>query len=189
MADKTDKNPSVDVESIQALREEFAFIDSMMGGTFSGSIDSNGRASLPGRLRETLGDTFVLTKEHSGQLAIFSLQGYKKIFDQINEAIARGERFSKQTQLLINLYCSGQTVVKPDKLGRFTIPPELRKWASLRQKSEVWFVGSFDRVVVMNKTTHVEWEKKQGTVDFLDQLTDQTKERSSGQGSGGGRVS
>ena len=64
-----------------------------------------------------------------------------------------------------------------------------RKRAKLRQKSEVWFVGNFDRVVVMNKSSHDEWEKKQGTVDFLEKLTKQTEERSSGQGSGGGRVS
>ena len=118
---------------------------SMLIGEFEHSLDAKGRLIMPAKLRETIGDKFVVTKGLDGCLFAFSIEEWSN-FEEKLKSLPLSNRNSRE---FTRFFLSGATECEIDKQGRFLIPTNLRETASLQK--EVVIIGVGTRIEIWNK--------------------------------------
>ena len=117
-------------------------------GEYYHSFDEKGRVSFPAKLREELGEQFVITKGLDGCLSAYSMEKWERI----SEAVAALPQAKARD--LKRFMFSSATVVNPDKQGRVLITPTLRAFASFTK--DVAVIGASDHVELWDKETWIE---------------------------------
>ena len=107
----------------------------MYKGEYNHTIDEKGRIIVPAKLRDELGETFVITKGLDGCLWVFDNEEWEKVEEKINELPFN----IKEARLLSRFMIAGAFDAEPDKQGRVMIPQSLREYADL--KRDVVFAG------------------------------------------------
>ena len=120
-------------------------------GEYEHTIDSKGRISMPAKLRKDMGDTFVLTKGLDGCLFAFSGQEWVN-FETKLKSLPLSD---KNARNFVRFFLAGATECEIDKQGRFLIPNNLRKAASLDK--DVVIIGGGTRLEIWDKTI---WKSK-----------------------------
>lgn len=116
----------------------------MLTGEFQHNIDEKGRVFIPVRLRDDLGEHFIITRGIDGCLYAYSDTEWKVL-----ETYIRSLPMSKSRNIK-RFFFSGANEVIPDKQGRIVIPPNLRQYAGLERD-----------VMIVGESTYVEiWDKK-----------------------------
>ena len=110
----------------------------MLYGTYEHSIDKKGRVAIPAKLREQLGESFMICRGIYGQncLGIYSMEEWKKLEDKIEQLPS-----TKSIKLKRFLF-GGSTPVELDSQGRILIPAKLREFAALQGEALFIAVGS-----------------------------------------------
>lgn len=121
----------------------------MLIGEYEHSLDTKGRLIMPAKLRENIGEKFVLTKGLDGCLFAFSTQEWEN-FEQKLKSLPLSNKNSRE---FTRFFLSGATECEIDKQGRFLIPNNLRKSANLIKDTIIIGVGT--RIEIWNKE---EWE-------------------------------
>lgn len=136
-------------------------------GVYPTTIDGKGRTSLPARFRDILvesfgDDRFFLTNSspvdlgggiYSSGLLIFP---YKE-FSLFEEKFQDSKGLTPvQRASIIDIIINPAVELSVDKLGRFLIPPQLRKNACLER--DVLFVAAMDKIKIWSQS---EWDKVQ----------------------------
>lgn len=136
-------------------------------GVYPTTIDGKGRTSFPARFREILvesfgDDRFFLTNSspvdlgggiYSSGLLIFP---YRE-FSLFEEKFLDSKGLTPvQRESIINIIINPAVELSADKLGRFLVPPHLRRNASLER--DILFVAAMDKIKIWSQ---VEWEKVQ----------------------------
>ena len=117
----------------------------MLMGEYSHSLDAKGRIIIPAKLREQLGDTFVVSKGLEGCLFVFPPAEWEKLSNKIQAlplTDPRGRKFSRY-------FFSGASELEVDKQGRALLPPNLREEAKLEK--DVVLCGVGNRVEIWSK--------------------------------------
>ena len=136
-------------------------------GVYPTTIDGKGRTSLPARFREILvesfgDDRFFLTNAspvalgdnlYSCGLLIFPYREFALFEEKFLES--RGLT-PAQRDSIINIIINPAVELSADKLGRFLVPPHMRKSALLER--EILFVAAMDKIKIWSP---LEWEKVQ----------------------------
>ena len=123
----------------------------MLMGEFEHTLDAKGRISMPAKLRKDMGDTFILTKGLDGCLFAFSQEEWLN-FETKLKALPLSDQNARN---FVRFFLSGATECEIDKQGRFLIPNNLRKAASLEKEAVIIGVGT--RIEIWNKAT---WQAK-----------------------------
>lgn len=118
----------------------------MLIGEFEHSLDAKGRLIMPAKLREAIGDKFVVTKGLDGCLFAFSLTEWAN-FEEKLKTLPLSNRNSRE---FTRFFLSGATECEIDKQGRFLIPNNLRETANLQK--EVVIIGVGTRIEIWDKT-------------------------------------
>ena len=118
---------------------------SMLIGEFEHSLDAKGRLIMPAKLREAIGDKFVVTKGLDGCLFAFSIEEWSN-FEEKLKSLPLSNRNSRE---FTRFFLSGATECEIDIQGRFLIPTNLRETASLQK--EVVIIGVGTRIEIWNK--------------------------------------
>ncbi|MEX3610191.1 division/cell wall cluster transcriptional repressor MraZ [Rothia sp. LK2588] len=121
----------------------------MFLGTYSPRLDDKGRIILPAKFREELAEGLVITRGQERCLYVFSMAEFQRIHEQLRSAPIS----SKQSRDYIRVFLSGASDETPDKQGRITIPPMLRKYAGLDKELAV--IGAGSRAEIWDMAT---WE-------------------------------
>ena len=114
-------------------------------GEFEHSLDTKGRLTMPVKLREDVGDKFILSKGLDGCLFGFS----QKDWDTFEEKLKGLPLVNKNARDFVRFFLSGAIEVEIDKQGRFLIPSNLREYACLEKEAVVTGVGT--RLEIWNK--------------------------------------
>ena len=122
----------------------------MLMGEYSHSLDTKGRLIMPAKLRQDIGDKFILTKGLDGCLFAFS----QTEWNNFEEKLKSLPLSDKNARNFVRFFLSGATECEIDKQGRFLIPSNLRISAGLVKETVVIGVGT--RLEIWNKET---WEK------------------------------
>ena len=131
----------------------------MLIGEYPHSIDAKGRIIVPSKLRESLGDKFVMTKGLDNCLFVYPIQRWESIVEKLkalpwtNSDVRRFARF----------FTSSAAECEIDSQGRVLIPPNLRDYASLGK--QVVSIGVVDRVEIWSKDR---WESYNNEENFVD---------------------
>ena len=106
-----------------------------MKGEYQHTLDAKGRLFIPAKLREQLGDGFVVTKGLDECLFLYP----QKAWDELEQKI-RQLPMSKSRGLQ-RFFQSSAADVTVDRQGRIVIPTTLRSYANLERDVVVIGVG------------------------------------------------
>ena len=121
----------------------------MLIGEYEHSLDAKGRLIMPAKLRQDMGEKFIVTKGLDGCLFAFSQNEWLN-FETKLKALPLSDRNARN---FVRFFLSGATECEIDKQGRFLIPSNLRT-AGLEKEAVIIGVGT--RLEIWNKAT---WEK------------------------------
>lgn len=110
----------------------------MFLGTHAPRLDDKGRLILPAKFRDQLATGVVLTKGQERCLYAFPTRD----FEEMHQRLRQAPLASKQARDYLRVFLSGATDDLPDKQGRITIPPPLRRYAGLERDLAVIGAGS-----------------------------------------------
>ena len=128
----------------------------MFLGTYTPKVDDKGRFFLPAKFREQLAGGLVIAKGQERCLAVYTLEefGREAARAQSGPTTLRGSRDFQR------MLAAGASEELPDKQGRVTIPPILRRYAGLDK--EIAVIGAINRVEVWDLEA---WEAYQAEQD------------------------
>ena len=121
----------------------------MFIGEYEHNLDTKGRVTMPMKLREDIGDIFIITKGLDGCLFAYS----KSEWENFEQKLKSLPLTNKNARDFVRFFLSGAIECEIDKQGRFLIPGNLRKYANLDK--QVIVIGVGNRVEIWDKPT---WE-------------------------------
>ncbi len=125
----------------------------MFIGEYEHSVDSKGRLIMPAKLREEIGEKFVVTKGLDGCLFAYS----QKEWTAFEEKLKTLPLTSKNARDFTRFFLSGAIECEIDKQGRFLISGNLREFANLEK--EVVIIGVNTRSEIWSKTKWKEYSQ------------------------------
>lgn len=127
----------------------------MLIGEYSYNIDPKGRLNFPIKLREDLGEKFIIAKNLTDKcLNVYSLEEWDKLVAKIQSL-----PMAKATNVRRHIFATACDVI-PDKQGRILIPQNLRSYAELSK--EVMVIGVSNYCEIWNKD---KWDEVCEAVD------------------------
>jgi MraZ protein len=118
-------------------------------GEFKATMDTKGRMNFPAKLREELGERFIISKTiDAACLKVYSV-------DDWNDLVTKIKQMPQTKTAAIQRFLFGSAFeLEPDKQGRVLIPTPLREYAGL--KTEVVIVGLEGRAEIWDKA---DWDR------------------------------
>lgn len=117
----------------------------MLIGEYEHSLDVKGRLILPAKIREDMGDKFIVTKGLDGCLFGFS----QNEWTNFEEKLKTLPLTNKNARDFVRFFLSGATECEIDKQGRFLITSNLRAYATLEKDAIIIGVGT--RIEIWNR--------------------------------------
>ena len=117
----------------------------MLIGEYEHSLDVKGRLILPAKIREDMGDKFIVTKGLDGCLFGFS----QNEWTNFEEKLKTLPLTNKNARDFVRFFLSGATEREIDKQGRFLIAGNLREYANLEKDAIIIGVGT--RIEIWNR--------------------------------------
>lgn len=117
----------------------------MLIGEYEHSLDVKGRLILPAKIRENMGDKFIVTKGLDGCLFGFS----QNEWTNFEEKLKTLPLTNKNARDFVRFFLSGATECEIDKQGRFLITSNLREYATLEKDAIIIGVGT--RIEIWNR--------------------------------------
>ena len=127
----------------------------MLRGTFTHALDPKGRIIIPSRLREELGESFVLAKGVEHCISLYPPEAWENFTEQLEHL----PKISSEPARRLRRFFYGNSMdAEIDKQGRLLIPQSLRNYAEL--KKDVTLVGVEDHVEVWDTDLWNDYNRK-----------------------------
>ena len=117
----------------------------MLIGEYEHSLDAKGRLIMPAKLREDIGEKFIVTKGLDGCLFGFS----QTEWTNFEEKLKTLPLTNKNARDFVRFFLSGATECEIDKQGRFLIASNLREYANMEK--EIAIIGVGTRIEIWDK--------------------------------------
>ena len=127
----------------------------MFMGEFHHTVDNKGRLIIPSRVREDLGDQFIVTRGLEKCLFIYPRDEWNNIIQKYKQLPD-----TKDRRYFMRIFLSGATICELDKQGRINIPIPLLEYACLEndciiigvdERLEVWSKERWDAFITENE--------------------------------------
>ena len=128
----------------------------MLTGEFNHSIDSKGRLIIPSKLRDSLGEHFVITKGMDGCLFLYPENEWEAFEDKLRTLPLTNKKAREFKRFFLGSAVDGEI----DKQGRILISTSLRTYANL--DTEVVLAGVLDKVEIWSKDA---WEARTAEIE------------------------
>lgn len=115
----------------------------MFFGEYQHNVDKKGRAFIPSKFRDELGESFIMCRSIDSRpcLRIYSTEQWQVLDEKLRALPAKASDFKRK------IYSSA-TTLECDAQGRILIPAKLREFAQLQ--GEACFIGMSDFFEVWN---------------------------------------
>ncbi len=140
----------------------------MFTGEYQHTLDVKGRVIIPSRLRDGLGDSFMVTRGFEKCLFVYPNSEWVRLEQKLKNL-----PFTKSdSRKFKRLFFSGAMEVEADKQGRVLIPQNLREYANIEK--EVMFIGVSNYVEVWDETAWKEYfgEANENYEEIAEELVD-----------------
>ena len=117
----------------------------MLIGEYEHSLDVKGRLIMPAKLREDMGEKFIITKGLDGCLFGFS----QNEWTNFEEKLKTLPLTNKNARDFVRFFLSGAIECEIDKQGRFLIAANLREYADMEK--DVVIIGVGTRLEIWNR--------------------------------------
>lgn len=117
----------------------------MLIGEYEHSLDVKGRLIMPAKLREDVGEKFIITKGLDGCLFGFS----QNEWTNFEEKLKTLPLTNKNARDFVRFFLSGAIECEIDKQGRFLIASNLREYANMEK--DVVIIGVGTRLEIWNR--------------------------------------
>ncbi|MBQ8213093.1 MAG: division/cell wall cluster transcriptional repressor MraZ, partial [Clostridia bacterium] len=135
----------------------------MFGGEYRHSLDTKNRIFIPAKLREELGETFVVAKDIREKcLKVYSLEGWESYIAPLR-AQAR-----KLSEKIIRFLHASLAQVTPDSQGRIVLPAELVRYANIERN--VVIIGCCDYAEIWAETSYEKLKEEEDLSAILEEL-------------------
>ncbi|MBO1086414.1 MULTISPECIES: division/cell wall cluster transcriptional repressor MraZ [Enterococcus] len=125
----------------------------MLMGEFRHNIDAKGRLIVPSKLREELGEQFVLTRGLDGCLFGYPISEWNELESKLNDMpLAK-----KDARTFVRFFYSAATECELDKQGRINIPNTLRNYATITKECVI--VGVSNRIEIWDEAKWQEFSE------------------------------
>ncbi|MBP3729484.1 MAG: division/cell wall cluster transcriptional repressor MraZ [Lachnospiraceae bacterium] len=134
----------------------------MLMGEYNHSLDAKGRIIIPAKMRDQLGESFVISKGMDGCLFVFPQAEWEKVANKLQAlplTDAKVRQFSR-------IFLAGASEVELDKQGRVLLPQNLREEAGLEK--DVVLCGVGNRAEIWAKERWADISR----VDNIDELAE-----------------
>ena len=129
---------------VQSGKKERGEIQLLIG-EYEHSLDTKGRLIMPAKIRQDIGEKFIITKGLDGCLFGFS----KNEWNNFEEKLKTLPLTNKNARDFVRFFLSGAIECEIDKQGRFLIASNLREYAELEKEAVIIGVGT--RIEIWNK--------------------------------------
>ena len=133
----------------------------MLTGEFNHSIDSKGRLIIPSKLRDSLGEHFVITKGMDGCLFLYPENEWEAFEEKLRTLPLTNKKAREFKRFFLGSAVEGEI----DKQGRVLLSSSLRTYANLEK--EVVLAGVLDKVEIWSKEA---WDAR--TTDIEENIED-----------------
>lgn len=110
----------------------------MLIGTYSHTVDAKGRMFMPAKLREDLGEKFIVTQGVDKCLFVYSLSEWEKFSEKIRELPIT----NKGARSFARMFFANACECEPDKQGRILLPQRLREFIGLDKDAVITGVNA-----------------------------------------------
>ncbi len=117
----------------------------MLIGEYEHSLDVKGRLIMPAKLREDMGEKFIITKGLDRCLFGFS----QNEWTNFEEKLKTLPLTNKNARDFVRFFLSGAMECEIDKQGRFLISSNLREYANMEK--DVVIIGVGTRLEIWNR--------------------------------------
>jgi len=138
----------------------------MLMGEYNHSLDAKGRIIIPSKLREQLGERFVISKGLDPCLSAYPMEEWEKLVIKLQALPLTNKAARKFSRFIL----AGASEVELDKQGRALLPQNLRDAAGLEKDLVLCGVGS--RMEIWSKEA---WENE-SHYENIEELADMMAE-------------
>ena len=138
----------------------------MLMGEYSHSLDAKGRVIIPSKLREQLGERFVVSKGLDGCLFAFPVAEWEK-FEIKLQALPLT---NKDARKFSRYFLAGASEVELDKQGRALLPASLRDAAELEKDLVLCGVGN--RIEIWDKARWLAFSAYDDVDELAEKMAD-----------------
>ena len=123
----------------------------MFFGEYEHTIDAKGRVIIPARLREALGEQFMITKGLDGCLFVYPMDQWRA-FEEKLQALPLNQ---PSARAFARFFFSGAMEGELDKQGRVMVPPNLREYGKLSK--DIVIAGAGTRLEIWDKDVRAQY--------------------------------
>ncbi len=142
-------------EVVESVTKMIGGVTKLFIGEYEHSVDAKGRVIMPAKLREDIGEKFILTKGLDGCLFAYSQTEWANFEEKLKTLPLT----NKNARDFVRFFLSGAIECEIDKQGRFLIPSNLREYAKLIK--DIAIIGVGTRIEIWDKET---WKKGEGDI-------------------------
>jgi MraZ protein len=130
-------------------------------GEYKHTIDLKGRVFVPRKLKDGLGDEFIVTKGLNNCLFVYSMEGWNIFTEKLKELPIS----NKKAVAISRKIFAGVDEVTTDKQGRILLKQVLRNYASIDK--DVYVLGVGNRVEIWDKDSWEKYDSESGNIEDL----------------------
>lgn len=135
----------------------------MLGGEYRHGLDPKNRVFIPAKLREELGETFVVVKDLREKcLKIYSQAEWDKYIAPIKNQERR------LAEKVLRFLSSSMSQVVPDSQGRILIPKDLVQYAEIER--DVVVVGCYDYAEIWAEESYQRLKEEENLEEMIKDL-------------------
>ncbi len=135
-------------------------------GEYEHSLDVKGRLIMPAKLRQDMGEKFIVTKGLDGCLFAFSQSEWLN-FETKLKSLPLSD---KNARNFVRFFLSGATECEIDKQGRFLVSSNLREFAGLDK--DVIIIGMNSRLEIWSKEKWQQCDENISADEIAEHMTD-----------------
>ena len=127
----------------------------MFIGEYEHSVDVKGRIIMPSKLRENIGEKFIVTKGLDKCLFAYS----KSEWTNFEEKLKTLPLTNKNARDFVRFFLSGAVECEIDRQGRFLVPANLRTYANIEK--EIVIIGVGTRLEIWDKSSWTNYSSEE----------------------------
>ena len=133
----------------------------MFKGEYQHALDAKNRIIVPSKLREGLGNNFVITKGLDGCLYAYPMEEWISLEEKLKNLPLT----NRDARAFVRFFFSGASEIEIDKQGRGLIPQNLKEYACIEK--EIVSIGVLNRVEIWSKEKWKDYNESDMDFDLI----------------------